>query len=168
MAVRNYRRTTVNRYPLFFKSSETIVVKNLLIKVRIESGRALLVKEGEEWWMNGVCPGGISAGGATPQEAYLKFCESTKQILEDIALDKSDFSSFETEVKQFIFDNDATEEAEWLQARDAIRNKEVQPEGPFNSLQRITTEPIVSVKFEILDVLNTFEVAADNQLAAAA
>ncbi len=158
----------MTRYPLFFTYSFTIPGNNFLATIRISNGQALMVQDEDEWWMYGVCPGSISDGGATPQEAYLKFCDTFKQILEDIAFDKHDFQSFESEVKSFVLAADASEQKEWLNARESIRSGQIQPEGPFKDLKRITTDPGVMVTVSCLDVKKSFEVAADNQLAAAA
>jgi hypothetical protein len=158
----------MTRYPLFFTYSYTIPGSNFLATIKVQNGRALMVKEDNDWWMYGVCPGSISEGGQNPQEAYMKFCESFKEILEDIAFDKKNFHDFEAEVKSFALCNDPNEEKVWLETREEIRNGRLQPEGPFNALKRITDDPEVTVSVTRLDLEKSFDVAADNQLAAAA
>lgn len=133
----------MEKIPVIFKFRDAIEGNGFIADVKVV-GRALLVNEYGSWTMNGVCPAGIAEVGDTPQSAYLKFRESFKQILQDIASDGRNFDAFQTEGNEFVLANDENEEKEWLQARAEIK-KEKELDAPFQSLEKITEETPTTV-----------------------
>ena len=54
-----------DRYPLMFTYRDVISGDGFLAGITL-SGRALMIKENDEWWMYGVRPGAIAETGKTP------------------------------------------------------------------------------------------------------
>lgn len=131
---------TAITYPLIFSFNEMIGAPKFLAGVS-GSGRALMVREdGGSWWLYGVEPGGIAGSGDTPQEAHLRFVETLKGVLADLAADVTSIQDFETQVKTFFCEKDGKEEARWLEASAAIRSGTLVPEAPFSALPRQSSE----------------------------
>lgn len=128
----------MERYPLMFTFRDLIEGNGFLAEVNL-SGRLLMVREKNEWWAYGVQPGAIAETGETPQETYLRFRNSYRMVLFDIAIESSDFGTFKAEVESF-FEPDEEEECRWKEAVEAIRSGEIQPEPPFSSLPRQAPE----------------------------
>jgi hypothetical protein len=59
----------------------------MLVEVRVINGRALYVEEADGGWMYGVNPGGMTARGASLQDAHQAFRQVFSNILVDLILD---------------------------------------------------------------------------------
>jgi hypothetical protein len=127
------------------------------------SGRALMVHEDEAWWIYGVRPGALAETGQTPQEAFLRFRNTYKTVLFDIAAESEDFDGFKRETERFYHEPDNEEERRWVEAFQDLRSGKVQPEAPFTSLpmEPPETRP-TQIAVERLDAATTRFTATDN------
>lgn len=120
-------------YPLMFTFRDAVSGNGFLAGVTL-SGRALMVKEGEQdWCIYGVRPAGIAETGVTPQEAYLRFRNRYKDVLFDIAEESRDYETFRRETERFYYEPSADEEQRWEEAVEALRCGKVVPEEQFFS-----------------------------------
>lgn len=110
----------MERYPILFGRHELIEGNGFIARVSI-NGRALLSSEDEEYWVEGVNPGGFAAKGTSPSEALAAFCEELRVVLFDIALDAPDFGSFKAEVERFFWETNQTALREWDSAVTEVR-----------------------------------------------
>ncbi|MGH9700222.1 MAG: hypothetical protein ACRD52_12295 [Candidatus Acidiferrales bacterium] len=96
------------------------------------TGRALIVKEADgKWWVYGVRPGAIAENGSTPQEAFLRFRNTYKNVLFDMADGNGNFQMFRDKVERFYMQPDSEEEDRWEQAFGAIRAGTFVPDDEF-------------------------------------
>lgn len=153
----------MTHYPLIFTLRDVVSGNGFLAGVTL-TGRALMVKEDEnEWWVYGVRPGALAEVGTTPQEAYLKFRNTYKNVLFDIAAEAASFDAFKGEVEQFYYQPDEHEERRWQEALDELRRGECQPEAPFTELPRVQAETRPThMSVERLDVGTPRFTATDN------
>jgi hypothetical protein len=122
-----------DRYPLMFTYRDVISGDGFLAGITL-SGRALMIKENDEWWIYGVRPGAIAETGKTPQEAYLRFRNRYKQILFDIAGECRTFEAFKQETERFFYEPDEEEERRWEDAVAAIRSGELTKPAALSEL----------------------------------
>jgi hypothetical protein len=149
-------------YPLMFTFRDAISGNGFLAGVTL-SGRALMVHEDDAWWIYGVRPGALAETGQTPQETFLKFRNTYKTVLFDMAEDSIDFESLKKEIERFYHEPDDEEEHRWTEAFQAIRSGKVQPEQPFASLPHEAPENRpTQITVERLDVSGARFTAADN------
>jgi hypothetical protein len=112
-------------YPLLFGFRDLVAGKGFLAGVSI-NGRALLLHDPEDgYWMYGVNPGGLAAGGADVGEAQHAFRETYRTILFDIAMDAEDFEAFRLEVSRFFEESNEELVSEWRAAVEEVRSGEV-------------------------------------------
>ena len=113
------------RYPLLFGFRDLVAGNGFIAGVRVD-GRALMVEEDEaDFWMYGVTPGAIAAGGRTPGEAQAEFRLRYRSVLYDIASEAKDFGVFRAEVERFFREVDETEAAAWEAAVHEVRQGRV-------------------------------------------
>jgi hypothetical protein len=118
-------------YPVIFSLRDAVSGNGFLAGITL-TGYALMTKESDEkWWMYGVRPGAIAECGATPEEAFLRFRNTYKNILFDFAEDNVDYSAFRQTVENFYYQADEEEEERWQQAFNAIRSKTFVPDDEF-------------------------------------
>jgi len=153
----------MSEYPLVFTVHDAIAGNGFLAGVTM-SGRGLMVKEDDLWWMHGVRPAAITAKGETPAGAYLEFRSALTAALVDAAVEAANFEGFKAEVERFFYERDEAEERRWHEAGDAIRQGRVVPEPPFTALKREAPDvrPVV-ISIERLDQQRVFT-ASDNVL----
>jgi len=110
-------------YPLLFGYRDPIFGRGYLAGVATE-GRGLLVDEGDDgWWMYGVNPGGLAAGGQTKEEAIASFREMYNAVLFDIAEEVADFGAFQAAVHEFFEEANEPYLEEWEAATEEARDK---------------------------------------------
>lgn len=115
----------MERYPILFGRHELIEGNGFIARVEV-SGRALLSREdGEEFWVEGINPGGFAGKGASPGEALASFCEELRVVLFDIALETSDFDAFKAEVERFFQETNQPALLDWEAAVNDVRDKKV-------------------------------------------
>jgi hypothetical protein len=115
----------LTRYPLLFGFGDLVAGKGFVAGVTVH-GRALLVDEGDGFWMYGVNPGGIAAGGRTSAEAQAEFRVSYRSFLFDVASAAESYDAFEREVSRFFQETNEPTAAEWLDAVADVRQGRVQ------------------------------------------
>jgi len=135
---------SANAYPLVFTYQEIVRGNGFLAGVRAR-GRALMVRENGEWWMYGAQPGGIDEGGASFEEAKLKFREAFREILFDIAASASNFAEFEREVRNFATESSEPMMSRWQSAVELIQTKKMTVESPLDQLPRQPNENEVEI-----------------------
>ena len=91
----------MTHYPLLFGRRELLEGNGFIARVSV-SGRALLVDEEGEFWMEGVSPGGLAGQGKSPHEALADFSVAFRAVLFDIAAEASTFEVFRQEVLRFF------------------------------------------------------------------
>ena len=150
-------------YPLMFTFRDAVSGNGFLAGVTL-SGRALMVHEDDEWWIYGVRPGALAETGQTPQEAFLRFRNTYKTVLFDIAGESASFEAFKLEVERFYHEPDEQEESRWNEAFQDLRSGKVQPDAPFSSLPKEPPETHPSqITVERLDAAGTTRfTATDN------
>ena len=150
-------------YPLVFTFSDKVSGNGFLANVTI-NGRALVVKEGELWWMVGVRPAAIAEKGDSPGGAYVDFRRAFTAVLYDAAAVAVGFDAFKAEVERFFYERDETEEQRWNAAGEAIRSGAVTPEPPFAALPREAPQARpVAISVDRIDGQQSFT-ANDNVL----
>jgi hypothetical protein len=126
-------------YPLMFTFRDVISGNGFLAGVTI-TGRAIMFREDDAWWMYGVRPGAIAETGPTPQQTFCHFRERYKTVLFDIADEHDTFEKFKAEVERFYSQPDPEEERRWSQAVKFIRSGEIVIEPPFTDLPKESPE----------------------------
>lgn len=118
-------------YPVMYTLRDAVSGNGFLAGVTL-SGRALMTKESDgKWWVYGVRPGAIAESGATPEEAFLRFRNTYKNVLFDLAEGAKDYCTFRDSVENFYFQADDEEEERWQEAFNAIRSGNFVPDDEF-------------------------------------
>jgi hypothetical protein len=112
---------TMTRYPLLFGFRDLVAGNGYVAGVAISNGRALLVDEGDGFWMCGVNPGGLAAGGKGVGDAQSEFRAAFKSVLFDIAEEAPSFEAFRIEVEQFFLETNKPTLLEWDEAVAEVR-----------------------------------------------
>jgi len=130
-------------YPLVFKFEDIVSGNGFVCRI-LAQGRALLVEESDGFWVYGVTPGGVAAGGAERSEALGAFKKAYLSVLFDIAADKSDPVELEAQVKSF-FDESCSDLLEpWQEARVRVQAGELKLDS-FASVAADGVPPQVSI-----------------------
>lgn len=119
-------------YPVMFTVRDTVSGNGFLAGVTL-NGRAVMCFEDGKWWIFGVRPAPIAESGETPQEAFLRFRNSYKNVLFDFAESSEKYENFREAVESFYQQPDDEEEARWHTAFQALRSGQIKPEPPFFS-----------------------------------
>lgn len=108
-------------YPILFGVRDPVIGSGFVAGVEI-SGRALMREEPDgRFWVDGVYPGAVSAGGANRDEALLKFRESYRSVLFDFATSAASFEDFKAEVERFFWEETRGEAEAWVEAAAGLR-----------------------------------------------
>ena len=142
----------MTHYPLLFGFRDLVAGNGFIAGIDL-SGRALLADEGDGFWMYGVNPGGIAAGGAGAGEAQAEFRRMYTSVLFDIAAEAKDFREFERQVRQFVEETNTPTAAEWDEAVASVRNGKVdadwlpkrKAESPIGVKVTLVEHPVPSV-----------------------
>ena len=114
----------MNQFPLLFRLHAPIIGNGFIADVDMR-GRVLLTTstcdEAGRFWIDGVMPGGVAAGGATIPEAYVELQNSIRGILSEIADESGDFVTFKAQVEAFFAEVDEEDAARWFAAVEAVR-----------------------------------------------
>lgn len=114
----------MTHYPLLFGFRDLIAGNGFVAGVNLR-GRALLVNEGDGFWMYGVNPGGVAAGGSTAGEAQSEFRSAYRSVLFDIAAEAETIEEFARQVEQFVDETNTPNLAEWKAAVAEVRQGHV-------------------------------------------
>ncbi len=110
----------MTHYPLLFGFRDLVAGRGFLAGVAVH-GRALLMQDDDlGYWMYGVNPGGLAAGGADVGEAQRSFRETYRTVLFDISEDANSFEDFEKEVHRF-FDETGGWLSDWTDAVNEVK-----------------------------------------------
>lgn len=112
---------TMTRYPLLFGFRDLVAGNGYVAGVSISNGRALLVEEEDGFWMYGVNPGGLAAGGKSIGGAQSEFRTAFKSVLFDIAAEAHGFEAFRAEVERFFRETNNPTLLEWNEAVVEVR-----------------------------------------------
>lgn len=131
-------------YPILFSVRDPIIGNGFVASVAIH-GRALLRDEGEgSFWIDGVFPGGMAAGGESRDEALLRFREAYQEILRDFAAEAASFEAFRKEVERFFWQETPGEHDAWKAAVSDLRaNADTSDE--WLPLRKTHPEPAIRV-----------------------
>jgi hypothetical protein len=118
------KNAKMTRYPILFGFRDLVAGNGFAAGISV-NGRALLVNEGDGFWMYGVNPGGLAAGGTSHGEAQAEFRQGYRSVLFDIAIQAADFDSFRREVRSFFQETNESTEQEWNEALAEVRKGNV-------------------------------------------
>jgi hypothetical protein len=118
-------RTGVTSYPLIFRFDDVVSGEGFVGRVTAQ-GRALLVREDEGFWLYGVTPGGISAGGHERSEALNEFKRAYYSVLLEIADEATSAGEFEEMVRAFFSEESRPMLADWKAALGRVREGEIE------------------------------------------
>lgn len=118
----------MTHYSLLFGFRDLVAGRGFLAGVAV-NGRALLRHDDNGFWMHGVNPGGLSAGGVDTGEAQRAFRETYRTILFDIAADVQNFEEFKAETVRFFEEVSGELLSQWTEAGQDVREGEVHAEG---------------------------------------
>src|SRR5262249_6084949 len=151
-------------YPVMFTVRDTVSGNGFLAGVTL-TGRAIITREDDgRWWVYGVRPAAIAESGETPQEAFLRFRNTYKNVLFDFAEGSAAYENFGEAVEASYHQPHQEEEERWTEAFRALRSGEVKPEPPFFSTlpKEDPDKRPTQISVERLDKANTRYTAADN------
>jgi hypothetical protein len=134
----------VRSYPFYFTYQDIVMGEGFLAEV-CTRGRARIIKEDDGWWMYGVEPGGLAEGGKTIQEAHMRFRQTFREILFDIASSVEEFSEFSHETERFIREVNQPENEDWWKAVEEVRSKGLIPDPDVEGYRREQAETDVRV-----------------------
>jgi hypothetical protein len=131
-------------------------------------GRVLAAHEDDGWWMYGVQPGDLAAGGTVFAEAHCEFRKTFSSILFDIAEEAEDFETFKAEVSKFFKGVNHPTEKEWHEAVLQVRARKIAAEDISKGLRKQPAESRRYVEVKLLRVSKPADNVVDPQLAMAA
>jgi hypothetical protein len=106
--------------PLFFRYRDVVFGRGFAATIET-TGRALCVREDDEFVMAGVEPGGMAVSGPTREAAQDVFRRTFTEVLFDIAASAETFQAFKTEVERFVHQTAPATIAEWGRAVELSR-----------------------------------------------
>lgn len=128
-------------YPVIFTVRDTVSGGNGFLAGITLTGYALMTKEADgKWWVYGVRPGALAEFGETPQEAFLRFRNTYKNVLFDLAEGNGNFQMFREKVERFYSQPEIEEEDRWERAFNAINGNFVPDDEFFGKLPREAPE----------------------------
>lgn len=141
-------------YPLLFRFHAPIIGNGFIADVDMR-GRALVTVEHapedgcSPYWIDGVMPGGLAAGGANLREAHAEFIQSLVGILSDTADECQAFEDFKKRVTEFFETIDVEDASRWEAAVRAVRAGECGAE--FLHLGKLPADDERSVRVVLVD-----------------
>ena len=157
----------MKHYPILFTFRNKISGNGFLAKVAVH-GKSLAVEEEGGWWMYGVEPGDLAAGGATFNDAQAAFRKTFTAILFDIAEETEDFKSFKAEVAKFFRGVNQPTEQEWQAAVLEVRAGRITADAISDGLPILPAESPRSVEVKLLRFFKPKDNVLDPQMAVAA
>lgn len=157
----------MNHYPLLFTYLDKVSGDGFLASVAVH-GRGLAADEGDGWWMYGVQPGDLAAGGATFTEAQCEFRRTLTTILFDIAEGAKDFKTFRAEVSRFFKGINHPTEEEWQAAVLEVRAGKITADAISEGLQMKPADSPRYVEVKLLRAFKLKDNILEPQMAVAA
>jgi len=127
-------------FPVMFTLRDAVSGNGYLAGVTVTGRATMRQEEDGKWWMHGVRPSGISSPGSTPEEAFLRFRESYKYVLFDLAQDSKTYEDFRSAVEALYLQRNEIEEACWETAFQGIRAGAVVTNEYFSNLPKQAPE----------------------------
>ena len=112
--------------------------------------------------MYGVEPVGLAEGGQTIREAHMKFRQTFREILFDIASTAKDFSDFSQDTKSFAREVNQPEDKDWWKAVEEVRSKGLIPDPDVEGYRREQAQTDVRVTVEDITCRDHYS-SAENQ-----
>jgi hypothetical protein len=142
----------VNQFPLLFRLHTPVIGNGFIADVDMR-GRVLLTTPGSSeerrFWLDGVMPGGVAAGGDTIPEAHVELQNSIRGILSEIAEESGDFGTFKAQVEAFFDEVDQEDSRRWFAAVEAVRAGDCGAD--FVRLKKLPAEDERSVKVILVE-----------------
>ncbi len=161
----------MKHYPILFTFRDKVLGNGFLADVTVH-GRALAAEEEDGWWMYGVQPGDIAAGGSTFAEAAAEFHKTYTAVLFDIAEDAKDHKVFKAEVDRFFKEINGPTEDEWATAVTEVRAGRITAEAVSEGFPKQSADSPRFVDIRVLTAFkpkdNILDPALDSQMAVAA
>ncbi|MEM7049607.1 MAG: hypothetical protein AAF604_08110 [Acidobacteriota bacterium] len=134
----------MNIFPILFGVRDPIIGNGFVAEV-VANGRCLMREESDgAFWVDGVNPGAVCAGGATKDEALLRFREVYRDVLVEAASRAESFEEFRSELERFFWEVTPGDPEEWHEAAERLR-KDNGLCGDWLPLQRDWGEPSLKV-----------------------
>lgn len=111
---------TATHYPLLMTYRGTVGNGRFDASV-VSSGRTLVSKEPEGFWLFGVDAGSVAASGATLAEALAEFHNVYNAILFDLAAESATFEDFKTKAEAFFDATNCPNAHDWDAALADLR-----------------------------------------------
>jgi hypothetical protein len=157
----------MKHYPILFTFIDKISGNGFLAKVAVH-GRALAAEEEDGWWMYGVEPGDLAAGGTTFIEAQSEFRKTFRTILFDIAEEANDLKSFRAEIGRFFRGMNRPVEEEWRAAVLEVRAGRITGDAISAGLPTKPADSPRSAEVKLLRSFKPKDNVLDPQIAVAA
>jgi hypothetical protein len=152
----NRVEVSMSRWPFLITFREKVYGNGFLAEV-VAQGRALGVVEGEkDFWLYGVNPGALAAGGESGGDAHINFVRALRTVLYDFA-GAATFEAFKAETERFFREANTETEKEWFEAVADVRAGKAAP----TDVPQKPAETPMSVTVTLKDNTKTFT-AADN------
>lgn len=153
----------LSQIPLVFSFKQVVLGNGFIAGVRMD-GRALMEIDkadgGEEVWLTGIAPVGITGGGADRSVAFAEFRNAWAEVVFDIAHEADSFDDFERSCKVFLSAEQDSLTRLWLDAVDAVRREQyVDP-----SLRREENAEERRVKYAVVDLTDNKFGTAENKV----
>jgi len=135
------------KYPLFFRFIQEVRADNVAALVIVQ-GSCLMKFEDEQWWAEGVQPGGVVGMGSFPLSAAKDFETTWTIALKDTAGEAGSQGAFEAAIREIFEQISLPAAQEWQAARRAIHAGKLIPSDPYlKTLPRAHEgfEPLISV-----------------------
>lgn len=145
--------------PFLFTYRDTLFGPGFVVHVEARNGRALCVREADQWWMYGVNPGGMAAPGADPHAAHAAFRKAFKHVLIDIAHEVHAFDEFKAAVETFFGETNEGYVSEWAAAAETIRQGRIDTTG-FD-IAPASSPRSIAVTIKALDKIDADDNTAD-------
>jgi hypothetical protein len=147
----------MSRWPFLITFREKVYGNGFLAEV-VAQGRALGVVEGKnDFWLYGVNPGALAAGGASGGDAHINFGRALRTVLYDFSGEAATFETFKAETERFFREANTETEKEWLEAVAEVKAGKSAP----TDVPRKPFDTPLSVTVTLKDNTNMFS-AADN------
>jgi hypothetical protein len=101
--------------------SELVTGKGFRARVAV-SGRALLIDEGREMWVESVNPGGLAAQGRNLGEALAKLGSAFRSLLHGLACEAESFGHFRSQVEGLFAATSPVTVRDWEAAVQQVKS----------------------------------------------
>lgn len=110
------------QFPILFAYRDILAGNNYVAGVQAR-GRCLMVEEDEGFWVYGVNPGGLSAGGKTEREATSAFRDMYRMALFDLVIEAPTVNELRKELEALVNESNPYYESAWWEAVQQVRRE---------------------------------------------